>query len=292
MSYTSSVDKRTVASAGSNPFAITQILSGPSVGLTEFHNHPVREINLSSSYRDYYINHSIDETKTGPQCTIIEIPLTNIIITNSDANVKNKSKKSKFFLFDSNQLKSSNSMSLSSINKISSKERLLALSDERSLISALVSYIQSGQINDSINKSPTDIREQMIVKIKNAVTMIITNESSVLKSCHSHFRKHSIFGAPINGGFDVETFFLRLFSYFISNIKIKSQRICKLPSTFIIRLVWSKYISDGKKIDARSSLLCSELENNFDLFVEVIRTCLESQLVLDYLSFSEGHLDR
>lgn len=178
---------------------------------------------------------------------------------------------------------------------------------------------EEGDGNEDQRSARNDERGAVFNQVRQAVSIVLRQESNVLRDCHEVFKEQLTFALPSTGGVAVEQCFFHVICWVMRRFKPNSRKICKIPSSFIIRLIWQKFTremsvreendekDDGavmKKgshelkrnkpfLDAHDSsvLLCSNFSSDFSIFNDFIQQLFESQIILDYIAYSEGFLD-
>ena len=84
---------------------------------------------------------------------------------------------------------------------------------------------------------------EFVADLAIVLNFIFTAEASALHAGHCEFKSLSTFALPSNGGANVEKCFAGVCQYIIERMQDGvSQQVCKVPSSFVIRLLWTQLV--------------------------------------------------
>lgn len=146
--------------------------------------------------------------------------------------------------------------------------------------------------------------DAFVAEIKRAMGVICTRERSLFEECHRIYLQHDTFPLPVSGNFNVEKCFLSMTHWIIRRMGAATRSACKVPSSFIVRLVWEHYEKEAEKLikPAQDSMrsggenvvaefVSASMAGDVEYFIRLVRNCLELQIVQEYMSYSRGLLD-
>jgi hypothetical protein len=159
--------------------------------------------------------------------------------------------------------------------------------------------------------APTAFQEPVdpfVTEIRRALDVICRRERPVFEECHELFLRQDHFPLPVTGGINVERSILAMTACILSKMQPATRAVCKVPSSFVVRLVWEHYERQATKLvkpadsfgavksaDVGETVLAefvtASMSADVEYFVRLLRTCFEVQLVVEYHAYSRGLLD-
>lgn len=175
----------------------------------------------------------------------------------------------------------------------------------------VVQDLQSQLPHDVASMRPQTV-EPFVAEIKRAMDIVCKRERQSFEECHRLYLRHEVFPIPSSGGYNVEKCLLSCTQYIVQRMSPAVRKICKIPSSSIIRFAWEHFERDANRIVKHSSdtavsganskdgvqqvnvlaeFVSASIAGDVDYFIKVVRCCLELQIVAEYMAYARGLLD-
>jgi hypothetical protein len=131
----------------------------------------------------------------------------------------------------------------------------------------------------------------------------IEDSKAVIAAAHVLYREKNSFGMPSNGGIVVEEAFLAVNHWILTRMSSNYQRICPLPSTFVIRHLWLKFcvteapplrseagFTDKEPLSS-AEILAITMSTDLEIFTNFVCQLMEHQALLELFAFQMAQFD-
>eukprot|EP01032_Pedospumella_encystans_P013966 gene13966-16057_t len=166
----------------------------------------------------------------------------------------------------------------------------------------LATELQTLLFVNSVAQGP---EQAFVAEIKRAMEAICQRERHLFEECHRIFLRHDTFPLPVNGNINVEKCILSMSHWVISRMGAATRNVCKVPSSFVVRLVWEHYEREAEKLikpsqdnsgrhmgeNVVAEFVCASMSGDVDYFIRLLRNGIELQLIQEYMAYSRGLLD-
>lgn len=144
--------------------------------------------------------------------------------------------------------------------------------------------------------------EPFVADIKRAMDIVCKRERTSFEECHRLYLRHEVFPLPSSGGYTVEKCLLSCTQYIVQRMSPALRKICKIPSSCMIRFAWEHFEREANRIvkqshdnpsgsSSGSVLVAASIAGDVEYFVKVVRCCLELQILAEYMAYARGLLD-
>jgi len=166
----------------------------------------------------------------------------------------------------------------------------------------LATELQTLLFVNSVAQGP---EQAFVTEIKRAMEAICQRERPLFEECHRIFLRHDTFPLPVNGNYNVEKCIMSMSHWVVSRMGAATRNVCKIPSSFVVRLVWEHYEREAEKLikpsqdnsgrhvgeNVVAEFVCASMSGDVDYFIRLLKNGIELQLIQEYMAYSRGLLD-
>jgi hypothetical protein len=140
-------------------------------------------------------------------------------------------------------------------------------------------------------------------QLVSAIRYCCEDSKAVIAAAHVLYREKNSFGMPSNGGIVVEEAFLAVNHWILTRMSSNYQRICPLPSTFVIRHLWLKFcvteapplrseagFTDKEPLSS-AEILAITMSTDLEIFTNFVCQLMEHQALLELFAFQMAQFD-